>query len=100
MEWVVCFVSEEKFGRESRVIPMDFSGGLDIYTMISDQLRDLDVGVLSEYAEKEGGYETHHFLYYSVNNVGYGYVYPDVLHKLPAEVSLHVEYSALTIPYV
>ena len=47
----MCFVSEEKFGRESRVIPVDFSGELDIYTMISDQLRDLDVGVLSECVE-------------------------------------------------
>ena len=28
---------------------MDFSEGLDIYTMISDQLNDLDVGVLGEW---------------------------------------------------
>ena len=41
--------TEEKFGRETRVIPVDFSGGLEIYTMISDQLSDLDIGVLGEF---------------------------------------------------
>ena len=40
------FISEEKFGRVTRVISVDFSGGLDIYTMIGDQLNDLDIGVL------------------------------------------------------
>ena len=41
--------TEEKFGRETQVIPVDFSGGLEIYTMINDQLSDLDIGVLGEF---------------------------------------------------
>ena len=44
------FISEDKYNRECRVIPVDFSAGLDIYSDISDQLSGLDVGVLGEYA--------------------------------------------------
>ena len=41
-------ISEDKYNRECRVIPVDFSSGLDIYSDISDQLSGLDVGVLGE----------------------------------------------------
>ena len=42
------FITEDKYNRECRVIPVDFTAGLDIYSDISDQLSGLDVGVLGE----------------------------------------------------
>ena len=40
--------SEERFGRECIVIPVDFSDGFDIYSSLADQLSDLDIGVLGK----------------------------------------------------
>lgn len=39
---------EEKYGREVRVVPTDFSKGEEIYPEIAEKLEDLDVGVLGE----------------------------------------------------
>ena len=39
---------EEKHGRETLVIVVDFSGGMEIYSMIKDQLDTLDIGILGE----------------------------------------------------
>ena len=67
---------------------MDFSGGLEIYTMISDQLSDLDIGVLGEL---KGGHKdrTSHYIAMIdvVNNIRFSLEYKDVLDKLPDEVS-------------
>ena len=40
--------TEEKYHREVVVIPVDFSDGLKIYPNIAEQLKDLDIGILSE----------------------------------------------------
>ena len=37
-----------ELGRESRVIPIDFSDGLEIYKELPKELSDLDIGVLGE----------------------------------------------------
>ena len=42
----VPIITEKKYGRHSLVIPVDFSGGLEIYDAISEQLKDLSIGVL------------------------------------------------------
>ena len=42
------FSPEEKYGREVRIIPVDFSGGSEIYPQIAENLQDLDIGVLGE----------------------------------------------------
>ena len=39
---------EEKYNREVRIIPVDFSEGHEIYPRIADELQDLDIGVLSK----------------------------------------------------
>ena len=39
----------EKYGRDSRVIPVDFSGGFDIYDSLAKELSSLDIGVLSKH---------------------------------------------------
>ena len=39
--------TEEKYGHEVVVIPVDFSDGMEIYPNIAEQLNDLDIGVLS-----------------------------------------------------
>ena len=41
--------SEEKYGRDSLVVPVDFSDGLEIYDAISEKLKDLSIGVLGKY---------------------------------------------------
>ena len=38
--------TEEKYGREVRIIPVDFSDGFEIYPQIAEKLQDLDIGVL------------------------------------------------------
>ena len=38
--------TEEKYGREVVVIPVDFSDGMEIYPNIAERLNDLDIGVL------------------------------------------------------
>ena len=40
--------SEEKYGREVRIIPVDFSGGPEIYPRIAEELQDLDIGLLGK----------------------------------------------------
>ena len=42
------FSLEEKFGRDSLVIAVDFSEGLEIYDAISDKLSKLDIGILGK----------------------------------------------------
>ena len=39
---------EEKYGREVRIIPVDFSDGQEIYPRIAEELQDLDIGVLGK----------------------------------------------------
>ena len=39
-------LTEEKYGCEVVVIPIDFSDGMEIYPNIAEQLNDLDIGVL------------------------------------------------------
>ena len=41
-------LAEEKYSREVVVIPVDFSDGLEIYPNIAEQLKNLDIGVLSK----------------------------------------------------
>ena len=43
----VC-LTEEKYGRESLVIPVDFSGDFDLYAPLADRLSQLDIGVLGK----------------------------------------------------
>ena len=43
-----CPPTEEKYGREVRIIPVDFSDGSEIYPQIAENLQDLDIGVLGE----------------------------------------------------
>jgi len=40
--------TEEKYGRDTLVISVDFSGGMEIYNMIKDQLKTLDIGILGK----------------------------------------------------
>ena len=45
----MCAVSmstEETYGRDCLVIPVDFSDGLEIYDAISEKIKDLSIGVL------------------------------------------------------
>ena len=46
------FLLEEKHGRETMVIPVDFSGGMEIYSMIKDVINTLDIGILGECCSK------------------------------------------------
>ena len=39
---------EEKYGREVRIIPVDFSEGPELYPRIAEELHDLDIGVLGK----------------------------------------------------
>ena len=41
-------LTEEKYGHEVVVIPVDFSDGMEVYPNIAEQLKDLDIGVLSK----------------------------------------------------
>ena len=41
--------TEQKYSREVRIIPVDFSDGMEIYPNLADQLKDLDIGVLSKF---------------------------------------------------
>ena len=34
-------------GRETLVVPVDFTGGLSVYTHIAEKLEGLDIGILS-----------------------------------------------------
>jgi len=40
--------TEEKYGREVRIIPVDFSDGFEIYQQIAEKLQDLNIGVLGK----------------------------------------------------
>ena len=40
---------EQKYSREVRIIPVDFSDGMEIYPSLAEQLKDLDIGVLSKF---------------------------------------------------
>ena len=44
----VYVFTEEKYHREVIVIPVDLSDGLKIYPNIAEQLKDLDIGILSK----------------------------------------------------
>ena len=39
---------EEKYHCEVVIVPVDFSDGLKIYPNIAEQLKDLDIGILSK----------------------------------------------------
>lgn len=42
-----CFCDiEEKYKREVRIISIDFYGGQNVYSAITEQLNDLDIGIL------------------------------------------------------
>ena len=45
---MLIFTLENTHGCKCRVIPVDFSCDQDIYKDISDQIRDLDVGILGK----------------------------------------------------
>jgi len=58
---------KEKYSREVRIIPVDFSGSFEIYPQIAEKLQDLDIGVL-------------------VNNVGYMHSpHPEFFAEIPEE---------------
>ena len=40
---------EQQYGREVRIISADFSGGMEIYPNLAEQLQDLDIGILSKF---------------------------------------------------
>ena len=42
-------LAEQKYSREVRIIPVDFSNGMEIYPDLAEQLKDLDIGVLSKF---------------------------------------------------
>ena len=46
--YVIHIHREEKYGRESLVIPVDFSGDFDLYAPLADRLSQLDIGVLGK----------------------------------------------------
>ena len=46
--FIHLMLAEEKYKRDVVVIPVDFSDGLKIYPSIAEQLKDLDIGVLSK----------------------------------------------------
>ena len=58
---------KEKYGREVRIIPVDFSEGPELYPHIAEELHDLDIGVL-------------------VNNVGYYQGYAEYFGEVLEEV--------------
>ena len=41
--------TEQRYSREVRIIPVDFSEGLEIYPKLANDLKDLDIGVLGMY---------------------------------------------------
>ena len=41
-------LTEEKYKREVRVVPVDFTDGQKVYPNIAEQLQDLDIGVLGK----------------------------------------------------
>ena len=46
---LLCFVSSgERYNREVRLIPVDFSDGQSVYADIQAEISDLDVAVLGE----------------------------------------------------
>ena len=40
--------AEEKYGREVRILPTDFSRGEELYPEIAEKLKDLDIGILGK----------------------------------------------------
>ena len=42
----LCALPGEKYGRDTRVIPVDFTDGFEIYARLAEQLDSLDIGVL------------------------------------------------------
>ena len=40
--------TEEKYGRETRVLSTDFSKGEEVYPEIAEKLKDLDIGILGK----------------------------------------------------
>ena len=43
-----AYFAEEKYGRDTRVIPVDFSDGVEIYSQLAEELSSLDIGVLGK----------------------------------------------------
>ena len=94
-------LAEEKYSREV-VIPVDFSDGLEIYPNIAEQLKDLDIGVLSKLVGEKKvsrvkGINSLSLCYlsviitcilsFTVNNVGLGYEHPEFLNECSFDVS-------------
>lgn len=48
MVMILCLFIEQKYGRETLIIPVDFSHGMEIYPSLAKQLKDLDIGILGE----------------------------------------------------
>jgi len=46
--WFFLLCAEERYGRESKVISVDFSGGQEIYTELANKLLGLDIGILGK----------------------------------------------------
>ena len=44
---MLIFFPGEKYGRDVRVIPVDFSEGQHIYPALAEQIQDLNIGILS-----------------------------------------------------
>ena len=67
----ICVSSpiEEKYGREVRIIPVDFSDGFEIYAQIAEKLQDLDIGVLGEELVSPGIHGAVCLIYLSAQSV-------------------------------
>ena len=48
LNFLVFVHAEQKYSCEVRIITVDFSDGMEIYPNLAEQLKDLDIGVLSK----------------------------------------------------
>ena len=44
---IIIFFPGEKYGRDVRIVFVDFSEGQSIYPALAEQIQDLDIGILS-----------------------------------------------------